>query len=58
VDEKLAPVNVVPLNLKGEQVLIRPLKRKTKNMYMAGGRKLKFTFYFMERTHELLHLDK
>jgi hypothetical protein len=25
---------------------------------MAGGRKLKFTFYFMESTHEPLHLDK
>jgi hypothetical protein len=25
---------------------------------MTGGLKLKFTFGFMERAHELLHLDK
>jgi hypothetical protein len=25
---------------------------------MEGGRKFKFLFYFMETTHELLHLNK
>jgi hypothetical protein len=32
--------------------------RIQKNMDMAGGWELKFTFYFMERTHEQLHLVK
>jgi hypothetical protein len=44
--------------LEDEQLLIRPLLRECGNMNMAGGRKLKFTFYFMESTHEPLHLDK
>jgi hypothetical protein len=41
-----------------EQILIRPLSRESKNMNMAGGWKLKFTFYFMYRTLEQLLLVK
>jgi hypothetical protein len=43
---------------KYEQLLIRPLLRKIKNTNMAGGWKLKRTFYFMETTQEPLQLDK
>jgi hypothetical protein len=45
---------------KDEQLLMLPLLWKAKNMNMAGSWKLKFTFYFMERTHEplLLQSDK
>jgi hypothetical protein len=43
---------------KDEQFLIRPLLHNTNNTNMAGGWKLKFTFHFMEITHEPLQLDK
>jgi hypothetical protein len=42
--------------LEDEQLLIRSLLRKSKNMNMAGGWKLKCTFDFMERTHKPFHL--
>jgi hypothetical protein len=45
-------------SLEDEQLLMRPLLRESKNMNMVGSLKLKFTFYFMERTHEPLHLVK
>jgi hypothetical protein len=45
-------------SLRGWTNLIRPLLRKSKSMDMAGGWKLKFALYFMEKTHEPLHLDK
>jgi hypothetical protein len=45
-------------SLEDVQLLISPLLRESKNMNMAGSSKLEFTFYFMERTHELLHLVK
>jgi hypothetical protein len=41
-----------------EQLLLRQFLWKIKNMNMAGSWSLKFTFCFMETTHELLHLDK
>jgi hypothetical protein len=41
-----------------EQLLIRPILREPKNTSMAGGWKLKLTFYFMKTTHEPLYLDK
>jgi hypothetical protein len=41
-----------------KQLLIRPLLREAKNTNMAGGCNLKFTFYFMETTHEPLQSDK
>jgi hypothetical protein len=41
-----------------KQLLIRTLLRKTKNTNMVGGWKLKFTFDFMNTTHEPLHLDE
>jgi hypothetical protein len=44
--------------LEDEQLLISPLLRESKNMNMVGGSKLKFTFNFMERTHEPLHIVK
>jgi hypothetical protein len=34
-------------SLEDEQLLIRPLLRESKNMNMAGGWMLKFTFYFI-----------
>jgi hypothetical protein len=40
-----------------EQLLIRPLLRESKNTHKSGSWKLKFAFYFIDRTHELLHLD-
>jgi hypothetical protein len=43
-------------SLEDGQLLIRPLLRQSKNMNMAGS--WTFTFYFMERTHEPLHLDR
>jgi hypothetical protein len=45
-------------SLEDEQLLLRSLLWESKNVNMAGGWKLKLTFYFMERTHEPLHLDK
>jgi hypothetical protein len=36
--------------LEDEQLLIRPLLREYKNMNMAVGWMLKFTFYFMENS--------
>jgi hypothetical protein len=39
-----------------EQLSIRPLFRESKNTNMAGGWKLKFTFYAVLRSHEPLHL--
>jgi hypothetical protein len=41
-----------------EQILIRPLSRETKNTNIVGGWHLKYEFNFIERTHEMLHLDK
>jgi hypothetical protein len=41
-----------------EQLLTRPLLRECKNTKMAVCSKLYFIFYFMERTHEPLHLEK
>jgi hypothetical protein len=41
-----------------EQLLMRPLMRESKNINMASGWMVKFTFYFMNRTHEPLHLVK
>jgi hypothetical protein len=41
-----------------EQLLIRLLLRNTKNTNMAGDWNLKFTFYFLQTTHEPLHSDK
>jgi hypothetical protein len=43
---------------KDEQLLKRPLLRKTKKYEHAGRLKLKHTFYSMERTHKQLYLDK
>jgi hypothetical protein len=45
-------------SLEGEYILIRTFLLKTKNTSMAGGWKLKFTFYVMETTHERLQLNK
>jgi hypothetical protein len=45
-------------SLEDEQLLIRPLLRESKNINMAGGSKLKFTFYFIQRTHKPLHLSQ
>jgi hypothetical protein len=45
-------------SLKDGQLLIRLLLQKNENTNIVGGWKLKFTFYFMEKTHELLHLEK
>jgi hypothetical protein len=39
-----------------KHLLVRSCLRETKNIHMESGRMLKFTFYFMERTHEPLHL--
>jgi hypothetical protein len=39
-----------------EQLLITSLLRESKNANVAGGWTLKFTFYFVEKTHEPLHL--
>jgi hypothetical protein len=44
--------------LNDKQLLVRPLLWESKSMYMTGSWKFKFTFYFMERTHEPLHLVK
>jgi hypothetical protein len=44
--------------LEDEQILIRPLLWKSKNMNMVDIWQLKLTFYFMESTHELLYLVK
>jgi hypothetical protein len=46
------------ISLEDEQLLIRPLLRESKNVNITGGWKLTFSFYFMNRTHEPLHLDK
>jgi hypothetical protein len=45
-------------SLEDEQLLTGTLLRESKSTNIAGGWKLKFTFYFMERTHEPLHLVK
>jgi hypothetical protein len=44
--------------LEDEQLSIWPLLREFKNVNMVGSWKLKFTLYFMERSHEPLHLEK
>jgi hypothetical protein len=38
------------------QLLSRPLLQETKNTNMAGCWRFKYIFYFMETTHEPLHL--
>jgi hypothetical protein len=48
----------VERSLEDEQLLIRQLLQECKNVNMAGGWKLKFTFCILERTHEPLHLVK
>jgi hypothetical protein len=58
VDAKLAPVNVDHEILYADRSSIRPLLQKIKNTNFAGGWKLKFIFYFKNRTHEPLHLDE
>jgi hypothetical protein len=63
VDAKLAPVNVRPKKCTDrytecEQFLIRPVLWDYKYVNMAGSWKLNFTFYFIEGTHEALHLKK
>jgi hypothetical protein len=40
------------------QLLVRPLSRETKITNMAGGWKVKYTFYFIERSHEPLYVDQ
>jgi hypothetical protein len=45
-------------SLKDERLLISPLLQESKSMNMAGGSELKFTFCFMKKTHEPLHLAK
>jgi hypothetical protein len=42
---------------KDEQLLFKQFLRETKNTNVEGSRKLKSVFYFMERTHEQLHLS-
>jgi hypothetical protein len=42
---------------KDKQLLVMSLWRKTKNASMAVGWKFKYVYYFMEGTHEQLHLD-
>jgi hypothetical protein len=42
--------------IEDEKILISLLLREHKNMNMAGCSQLKFTFYFMERTHKTLQL--
>jgi hypothetical protein len=44
--------------LTDEQLFIRPLLWESKNINVMSGWKLKFTFYFMERTYKPLHLDR
>jgi hypothetical protein len=45
-------------SLENRQLLIKPLLWETKDTNIAGGWSLKFTFRFMETTHEPLHLNK
>jgi hypothetical protein len=45
-------------SLKDEQLLITSLLQESKNMNVASCSNLKFIFYFMETTHEPLHLLK
>jgi hypothetical protein len=45
-------------SLKDEQLLITSLLQDSKNMNVASCSNLKIIFYFMETTHELLHLVK
>jgi hypothetical protein len=54
VGVKLEPVNVKPWNF----VLVKSFLWKKKNTNVESGWILKFTFCFMEITHELLHLKK
>jgi hypothetical protein len=44
--------------LEYEQLLMRPRLQESKNINMASGWMVQFTFLFMERTHEPLHLVK
>jgi hypothetical protein len=45
-------------SLEDENLFLSPLLRNPKNTNMMGGLNVKFTFYFMEKTHKPLHLDK
>jgi hypothetical protein len=45
-------------SLEDEQLLVRQFFLMTKNTKVESGRKLKFTFCFMETTLELLQLDR